>query len=96
MRVRLPKPLAGVFGRVNLGRFIPGVIYDVDSDVGAELASWGAEVIPASTPADVIPLPDQQLLTDDQLTGGITVIQPLSVTAEPPLRKRKATKRWPR
>ena len=89
MRVRLPKPLSGVFGGVSLSRFEPGVIYDVDPDIGAQLVSWGAEVIPTSTSAVVVPLRDEAKQTDKKRTGGPTVKQPASKAAERTSRKRR-------
>jgi len=74
MRIRLRKPLSGISAGIGLSRFIPGVIYEVTRAVGAELVSWGAEIVPASTRGVVLPLGEEPLLTDEQLTGGVTVI----------------------
>ena len=81
MRIRLRKPLSGISSGVSLGRFIPGVVYDVDPAIGAELMSWGAEVVPS----------DEPILSDEQLIGGVTVIQ--AEAADHPPQKRKHAKR---
>ena len=75
MHVRLRKPLAGIFAGIALSRFAAGVIYEVDTALGAQLVSWGADIVPASTSAVVISPREEPLLTDEQLTGGVTVIQ---------------------
>ena len=86
MHVRLRKPLAGIFAGIALSRFAAGVIYEVDTALGAQLVSWGADIVPASTSAVVIS-PQEPLLTDEQLTGGVTVIQ--SDAADQPHKRRR-------
>jgi hypothetical protein len=75
MRIRLRKALSGISAGISLSRFMPGIIYEVDPATGALLLSWGAEDIPASESTVAIPLADEALLSDEQLTGGVTVIQ---------------------
>ncbi len=91
MRVRLRRALSGISGGISLSQFVPGIIYDVDPRTASQLISMGAEFVSSTTPALVVPLEDKPTLTDEQLTGGVTVIQPMDLAADqPPSRRRKS------
>jgi hypothetical protein len=90
MRVRLTKPLFGVSGGIRLSQFLTGVIYDLDPKVAAHLIMLGAEFVAAGAPAAAVTLSDEALLTHEQLTGGITVMQSIDRADDrPPRRRRK-------
>ena len=77
MRVRLAKQLSGVSDGVSLSRFKPGVVYDLAPDLAALLISHGAQPVGSSVPAD-----DEPTLGEEELTGGITIIPPISRAAD--------------
>ena len=91
MRVRLRVPIAGIAHGVSLSAFIPDVIYDVDPEVGNHLVMRGAEEITDSESTGLGPVNDDSSLTEDQLTGGVTVIQ--SVGHDRPRRRQRRGER---
>jgi len=85
MRVRFRRSVSGIYAGVSLSQYSPGVVYGVDEVTGARLLDMGAQFVGPEA-ADSEPI-----LTNEQLLGGVTVIQSDAADRQP--RKRIQTKR---
>ena len=89
MRVRILRQSSGIIEGVSLSALHPGVMYDVSEPVATFLVTTGAAFFMASDqPAVVVPLGNPHL-TDEQLFGGVTVLQRDKAADRPPRRKRR-------
>ena len=94
MRVRIVKPMAGILGGQSLGRFIPGLIYDVEKNFALQLiALGGAKADDSTEPALVIKVDEKTGIDEAQLTGGVLVIPPDSADERPKHRGRVRKRR---
>ena len=89
MRVRIVRPLAGVIEGQPLSRFMPGLVYDVNSFLGFQLIEIdGAVEEPFADPVDVVHEDDMEHM-EGPMIGGIHVVQPDSA-------KERSSRRKPR
>ena len=87
MRVRFRQSVTGIYGGIKLSQYLPGMVYEVPDAIGFRLLAMGAELIGPDT-TDTEPL-----LTDEQLIGGVNVIQ--AEAADRPRRRRIPGRRRP-
>ena len=86
MRVRFRHPVSGVYAGIKLSQYSPGVVYEVPDNVGDRLRMMGAELAgPGASDGE-------PLLTDEQLTGGVTVFQSEAADRRPRKRMRARPK----
>jgi hypothetical protein len=77
--------MTGVIEGHSLSHFVPGVIYEVDNVLGAQLVTLRSAVeVRATDPAIVVD--DDHL---ERLGKGVTVIQPDKAADRPERRRRK-------
>jgi hypothetical protein len=74
VRVRILKPMVGVMDGQRLGRFTPGLTYDVDDALGHHLVALGGAQH-ETDPRHAIHISEDGL-DDAQLTDGVTVVPP--------------------
>jgi hypothetical protein len=81
MRVRILKAVAGVLDGQSLGKFAPGLLYELDDGLARQLISMGcAKEESSHAPALVMRVTDDPL-DEARLTGGVRVV-PLETAAD--------------
>jgi hypothetical protein len=88
VRVRIVRPSVGIMDGVSLSRLIPGITYELPSELGYWLISRGtAELVPKISGDVAIPLDNP--FAFEQLTQGVSVVPRIATAADQPNPRRR-------
>ena len=77
VRVRILKPLTGIIEGISLSQLVPGQVYQVSEDFGAQLVEMNAATeLQSSDPLLATPSTSSADVDVDRVAGGIVVLPP--------------------
>lgn len=77
VRVRILKPLTGIIEGIPLSQFVPGQIYQVSEDVGAQLVEMnGAIKVQSTDPILARPTTSSADVDVERVAGGVIILPP--------------------
>lgn len=77
MRVRILRPLSGIIEGISLSQFVPGQVYQVSEDIGAQLIEMQAATEVQSTdPLLATPKTSSADVDVERVSGGIVILPP--------------------
>lgn len=91
MRVRILRPLAGIIEGISLSQFVPGNIYQVSEDFGAQLVEMKAATeVESSDPVLATPSTTSADVDVERVAGGIVIVPPDTAEDRPNHRRKSA------
>ena len=89
MRVRILKPLTGIIEGISLSQFVPGQVYQVSEDIGAQLIELCfATAVQSTDPLLATPKTSSADVDVERVSGGIVILPP-DTADDRPNRRRK-------
>ena len=89
MRVRILRPLSGIIDGISLSQFVPGQVYQVSEDIGAQLIEmYFATEVQSTDPLLATPKTSSADVDVERVSGGIVILPP-DTDDDRPNRRRK-------
>ena len=83
VRVRILKPLSGIIEGIALSQFVPGNVYQVTEDIGAQLIEMSAATeVQSGDPLLATPRTSSADVDVERVSGGIVIVPPDTGTDE--------------
>ena len=83
VRVRILKPLSGIIDGIALSQFVPGNVYQVPEDIGAQLIEMSAATeAQSSDPLLATPRTSSADVDVERVSGGIVIVPPDTGTVD--------------